>query len=179
MSWAVFNSIPLQHSFPPWLSDGWWRKGWPSLTHFSSRQRNLLTLWATSHGAHQVSSYSLIVFSWKIFWNAEYRLALRNIMESPSDKCEGFDNSLRRIKQLKHHISKLSQRMEPNLPQQTKVEVITIRQQSNVWSGNYKHKTGILNCLSYHCEHCEHHYMYLILVGTKQTPRNKLRFDYK
>ena len=67
-------------------------------------------------------------------------------MESPSDKCEGFDNSLRRIKQLKHHISKLSQRMEPNLPQHTKVEVITIRQQSNVWSGNYKHKTGILNC---------------------------------
>jgi len=30
-------------------------------------------------------------------------------MESPLDKCEGFDNSLRRIKQLKHHISKLSQ----------------------------------------------------------------------
>ena len=28
-------------------------------------------------------------------------------MESPSDKCEGFDNSLRRIKQLKHHISTL------------------------------------------------------------------------
>ena len=33
-------------------------------------------------------------------------------MESPSDKCEGFDNSLRRIKQLKHHISKLSQRLD-------------------------------------------------------------------
>ena len=49
------------------------------------------------------------LFSWKIFWNAEYRLALRNIMESPSDKCEGFDNSLRRIKQLKHHISKYFQ----------------------------------------------------------------------
>ena len=48
-------------------------------------------------------------------------------MESPLDKCEGFDNSLRRIKQLKHHISKLSQSRGAE-PQDTEVEVITISQ---------------------------------------------------
>ena len=33
---------------------------------------------------------------------------MRNIRESPSDKCVGFDISLRGIKQLKHHIYKLT-----------------------------------------------------------------------
>ena len=73
-------------------------------------------------------------------------------MESPSDKCEGFEKN-KTIETSYFHTRAQSVTASP---QHTKVEVITIRPQSNVRSGNYKHKSGILNCLS-SLSHTEHH----------------------